>query len=951
MIGGGIIKTINYLQPGKIRVLGLASGSANSLWKALELQQKMEREEGSCPFEIIGVFSDNPNAKCLQVAKELGISYRVIDIKVFYTERKAKMNDMEVRAEYDKAAIESFRDLKPELIMLSGYVWAITDVILTQYKTFGIHPGDLTVIQEGIRILAGANGIKSAFEHNMDHIRASSYLATSEIDGGPVFITSPAIPVDYSLHSDEEERFRYYLKLVNEQNRLVAAQTLLEITNGNFQIDKNSKCYYKGKLVPYGIKLESWEEKLPDYKFPQLKLVDPKSIVVLGASQKQGIGQSILKNIKEMGFKGDTYVVNVRGEDVLGVNGYKNVLDIEDEVDMAVIAVPSKFVVDVVEECGEKGIKAIVCITAGFKESGDEGAVQERKLVEIVEHYKMYMIGPNCMGIINTSDQTRLNATILSTIPRKGNIAMLTQSGALGAALLEFADELAIGFSIIVSTGNQAHMNVCDFLPLLEKDENTRVVMMYLENIPEPQRFREIVSKMSKPVVILKSGRTDEGAEVASSHTGSIAGNDKIANALIRQSGAIRVRTLGDAYQLSATLSKIDMLKGNRIGIVSNSGGMDILMADDLVQRGFTLPNLPQQFINKLRQQLMPEATIRNPIDLVATARPEQYNLAVQEMLRSGEYDGIVVICVPAATVETDDVASILVDTIKNANIPVMTCFFGHEVCKQAKLIMKEQNIPTFDFPENIADMLDYIRMQPPSIYSGIQPIFDNISRAEVINMVNESPDGIMLTVRECEKLMSAYGIPVVRSGYINTIDEIGDLSLTYPVVAKIDHPDIIHKSDSGGVQLNIKNETELDFLVNRWYEKFKGLNGINIQEQVFGDFELIIGCAYDSSLGHAILVGVGGTLVELIEDVSFGHVPITGGDAAQMLKNLKCYSLIEGHRGKDGVDIGKLEELILRVNRLLIDIPRIREIDINPLIYDTKRKSYMAVDLRVRLR
>lgn len=680
------------------------------------------------------------------------------------------------------------------------------------------------------------------------------------------------------------------------------------------------------------------------------KLLAPRSIAVLGASQKPGIGRAIVENLLLKDFAGGIYAVNVRGEDVGTVRGYRSVLDIPGEVDAAVMAVPSRFVLSVAEECGQKGVKALVCIAAGFKEVGGEGAEAEKRLLEIVEKYHMCLIGPNCAGLVNNAPEVRLNCTINPNPPAVGNVAMLTQSGALGAALMDFAKTLNIGFSVYVSTGNQADMNVCDFLELLEKDPYTKVVLLYLEGIREPERFRRIVRGMSKPVVALKSGRTGAGAKAAGSHTGSLAGSDEVADSILRQAGCIRARSLEDAFLLTMTLSKIDRPKGKRVGIVSNTGGIGILMVDALAERGFEMPALPQKYVEELTPLLLPEASVRNPMDLVAPARPEHYELAVRAMIESGEYDALIVTVVPPATVDTGKVAAAIGPLLKNSPIPAMTCFYGPGVSAAGKREIQRHGVLSFDFPEKMAEMLEYLQPVARPEVEDVALSFDEADMAGLEALLASAGADGFLPMRPAEELMRRFGIPTVRSGYIQTAADIGGLDLAYPVVAKIDHPDIIHKSDVGGVRLNVGTREELAEVLTAWEDKFAGLRGVFVQEQVRGSIELIAGATKDAALGHAVLAGMGGTLVEVLKDVSFGHVPVSAADAEEMLRRLKCYQLLEGYRGSSGVDIPQLREIIVRLSAMLQRLPQICELDVNPLIYDGSRGGFVAVDFRVRI-
>ena len=682
------------------------------------------------------------------------------------------------------------------------------------------------------------------------------------------------------------------------------------------------------------------------------KLVAPESIAVLGASQKPGIGGAIVENLISSGYQGRLYAVNVRGEDVLQAKGYASVLDIPEPIDMAIIALPSRFVLDVADECGRKGVRALTCITAGFKEVGNQGAEQEKELLELLHKYGMCMIGPNCMGVLNTAPHVQMNATINPKPPQRGNVAMLTQSGALGAALMDFAQQLGIGFSTIVSVGNQADLNVCDFLELLETDPHTDVVLLYLETISEPQRFRALMQKMTKPVVVLKSGRTAAGAKAAGSHTGSLAGSDAVAQALLRQSGAIRTESLEDAFLLTAVLSKIrkKQLTGCNIGIVSNTGGLGILMTDALTGRGFALPELPQSAVDALRPQLLPEASFHNPIDLVAPATPAQYDAAVQEMLKTKLYDALIITCVPAVTVDPQKVAAAMIDTLKASPIPVFSCFFGPGAGAGGQQELKKQGLLCFEYPETIAELLAYLKPEKPLpvLAESVAPTPVDATLCQEV--LSTAQPGQFLGADACQALLSAAGIPLARAGYLKNRNQAACLGLRYPLVAKIDHEKIVHKSDAGGVRLNIANAQELAALWDEWVVKFPGLRGILVQEQVTGSIEVILGATYDPVLGHAVLSGLGGTLVELFQDVSFGHVPLSEQDALRMLHSLKCWRLLEGYRGEAGANIAQLVQLILQLSALLSACPQIRELDLNPLIYDRAQGQFYVVDSRVRL-
>lgn len=935
---------------GRLRVLGYCSGSGNTLWKAYELQKEMEKTPEGCPFEIVGIFADKPDSKAVAAAQAYGVPYVAVDIRQYYAERNKPLKDREVRAEFDREVLEKVEPFQADMILLAGYVWATTDAVLDRYTVVNVHPADLAVTDEaGHRLLAGANGIKSAFSCNMDYLRASSHIATKELDAGPLLVRSPKVPVDYSLFTDEEERFRHYLKLVNEQARLVGARTVLELALGNFATDEEGRLYYKGEPAPTGLCFESWEENKPFFERDRAKLFYPDSVAVIGASSRPGMGNAIVRNMLDLGYTGRLYAVNRKAEPVHGVPAFSSVLDIPDTVDTAVLAVPSGGVLAVAEDCGKKGVKAMICVTAGFREVGGEGVERERKLIEIVDKYNMCVTGPNCMGLANTNERVRMSATILDKSPRKGHVAFLTQSGALGASLIDFADELDVGFSVVVSLGNMANINPCDLLPMLEEDENTELICMYMETLPEPYRFERVMARMTKPVIMVKSGRTAAGAKAASSHTGSMACNDSVADALLRKCGVIRAENLEDAFLLASAMGKMPRIRGKRVGIISNAGGLGTLTTDVLVKYGFELPELSAGQQAALAPQLLPEASTHNPLDLVAPAPPAHYAAAAHAMIDSGLYDAIIVDCVPPALIDTGEVAQAMVDILNSTDIPIFSCFFGPNLGAKGRAVMKKGGIPTFSFPDQMVRTMAYMVEKPQREPFRFEQTLSMADRLEANAILARCPRGAYLAPDDCFRLLSLYGVPVAANAYLACGEDPAALALPYPVVAKIDHPDIVHKSDVGGVRLGIGSADELRALLAEWTEKFPGLRGVQVQQQISGSLEMIVGASVDPALGHSILTGLGGTLVEVLKDVAIGHVPLSPTDAEEMLSSLRCAKLLDGYRGSAGVDREGFKRILYCVNQLLLDHPEIREMDVNPLIYDPARQSFFAVDGRIR--
>jgi acyl-CoA synthetase (NDP forming)/folate-dependent phosphoribosylglycinamide formyltransferase PurN len=952
---------------GRMRVAGLASGSGNTLWKTLELQRTLEATPGGSPFEIVAVFADSPEAKALRTAEEFGIPGLSIDIRAFYADRGAPLKDRAVRAEYDRRILDLLAPFVPDGILLAGYVWATTSVITGSLITWGVHPADLAVEKDGRRAYAGVDGVGSTLAGGESEIRASSYLATDLIDGGPILIVSPGVPVDPCDGLEGKDRVRRYLPSVNDEGRIVGARTTLEIANGAFGLDERGAVFFRGVPAPKGLRFESWRENPPLHERRTECLFSPKSVAVIGASTRPGIGNAVFRNIRSYDFAGKVFPVNRKGEAVDGVKGFRSVLDIPERIDLAMLTVSSEFIPEVAEECGRKGVGAMVALTAGFRETGDEGGAQERALMDIVNRYGMRLMGPNCMGVLNTDPAVRLHANMLQTIPERGGVGFVTQSGAIGAAMLDFASTYGLGFSRIASTGNQPDVTACDLLPLYADDPNTTVILAYLEAIPDAPRFARILKRAAsvKPVVVLKSGRTEAGAAAARSHTGSLTGDGRLAGVLLAQSGAIVAETLEEAYLLASALSRMPRVRGNRVGILSNAGGPGTLVADALAMRGFELPLMPARLRERLASRIMPQASTGNPLDLVATATPEHYGEAARTMLESGLYDAILVIVVPPAGIDTGATARGMSDwlvTARDSGIPVLSCFFGPTLGAAGRAVMLENGVPSFTFPEQTASVLHLMRTGGTSTASSTtaarerkrpEPALAERRTLAERRALVDGNRGTFLPQERCMELLAAYDFPTPQSAFVSA--DGGDRGVLNefrcPAVAKIDHPEILHKSDVGGVVLDIPDAAALERTVSGLLARFPGARGVLVQEQIgrsAGAIELILGVTRDPVLGHAVLVGYGGVGVEVFKDVQLLHVPFDAQDANASLRRLQCFPLLEGYRGRKGADIPGLLELLAALQRLVLDVPEIAELDVNPLIWDGER--FVVADARIRI-
>lgn len=937
---------------GPMRVLGYISGSGATLFRTLELQRRLERTPEGSPFEIVGLFCDNPNAKGIRTAEELGIPVRVLDIRKFYEDRNAPLKDRELRKLYDQEAMKLWEDLEPHLILLAGYVWATTEEILDAVRVVNVHPADLSITKDGKRAYAGADGVGDALRAGEKTLRASSHLATNELDGGPLLIISPPVEVPPFEGAPSFEEYRKScIKLVNEQSRTVGARTVYEIAMGHFQINEQNEVLYKGEPVPKGLRFESWEENkiLPDR--PLNSLYAPKSVAVIGASQKPGIGRAVLENIKSYGFSGELFAVNRKGEEVSGCRGYKNVKDIPSELDLALLCIPSSSVLEAVKDCGAKGVRALVGIAAGFKETGDDGALSEKKLIQEVDKANIRFLGPNCMGLLNTHPDVKLHANILQGLPREGGIAFVTQSGAIGAALLDYAEDLGLGFSQIYSTGNQADININDLLPVLESDENTKVVVAYMETLPQPARFKKNASALTrkKPLIVIRSGKTQAGAAAAQSHTGSLAGDNTMIKAILDQVGAITADNLQEAFLLAAALEKMPAAKGRKVGVISNAGGPGTLVADALAERGFELPLLPEQTRHSLAKAILPEASTGNPIDLVATAKPEHYALAAREMVESGIYDALIVIVVPPATVDTGEVAKAMLPYLKEFQGPILSCFFGPGLGRKGRKVFQEEGIPSFPFPEQTAEILGRMvkreESEDYSKHSSSQIRRPSISMRKHIRRTLGHVQGFLPPLKTKE-LLDCYGIKTVNTQSYKDIDPAKLFSGKCRSYAlKVDHPEVIHKSEHGGVILGINTAQEFQDALLSLRERFPDANDFLVQEMASPGTEIILGAVKKGDLGHGVMVGLGGIAVEILHDTALLPVPFSPQEAMKTLRKLRTWKLIAGYRGRKGIDTEELIRWMMSLARLVQDFPEIEELDINPVIAGPE--GLVAVDWR----
>lgn len=687
----------------------------------------------------------------------------------------------------------------------------------------------------------------------------------------------------------------------------------------------------------------------------------PKSVAVIGATNRKGsIGHETLHNILLAEYNGKVFPVNPTSQVIHSIKAYSTILDVPDAVDLAIIIVPKEKVKDVVIQCGEKGVKGIVVITAGFSESGKEGKKREQEILKIVNEYGMRMIGPNCFGIVNTDPKINLNATFGKTYPKVGRVGFITQSGAMGEAIMNTAKELGIGFSVVASIGNKADISSNDILEGYFKDDpNTDIILMYLENFGNPRNFTKIAREITrkKPIVVVKSGRTFLGAKAASSHTGALAGLDVGVDALFEQTGVMRVETVEELFDVAAALSNQPIPKGNRICVITNAGGPGILATDALINCGMEMPPLSATTIKTLKKFIPAEASFSNPMDMIAGAGAKEFKLTLEAINKDKRYDAIIPIFVPPATADQLEVAEHIYSAVKHTDKTILACFMGAGEGSKGVEYLKSKNIPVYIFPEAIAKTLGTISKQaewlkkPKGKFKQFK--VDNHRVKEIIdNAIQNNQDAIV--GEQAIDILNAYGIQSAEYRYASSVKEAVKAArqIGFPVVMKINTPPILHKTEIGGVLVDIRTEAEIKKAFNELKSRVGKIGkgetfSVSLQELISGGIETVMGMTIDPSFGPLIMFGLGGIYVEIMKDVSFKIHPLTDVQAKEMIKSMKAFPLLNGFRGAPAVDLQMLENTILRLSQLVKDFDCFKEIDINPFIVSPEKEKCKAVDAR----
>jgi len=697
---------------------------------------------------------------------------------------------------------------------------------------------------------------------------------------------------------------------------------------------------------------------------PQKVFLAPSSIAVIGASEKPGVGRAIFSNIKK-GYNGKIYPVNPSNPTVFDLKAYKSVLDIPDNIDLAVVATPNKTVPSVMEEVGKKGISGAIIVTAGFKEVDAEGAKLEKEVATVAAKYGTRIIGPNCLGIMSLSPENMMNATFLKITPEYGGIALVSQSGAICAATVEDAIAQRIGFSKVFSMGNKVDMDENDVLELLADDVETRVIAMYLEDVHDGRRFMKVARKITKenkkPIIVLKAGRTPEGAKAAMSHTGALMGSDEAYDALFDQTGVIRVDTMQSLFELATAFSKQSIpVDGSGVVIVSNAGGPAIISTDICAKDHLKMADISasKEAISKI---IPPHGSARNSVDIVGDADYNRFEKVLVELLSNNSVGAIVTMCTPSATLDYTDLAKTIVRTSKGTKKTMLAALMGLAEGEENKKVMSDGDIPHFMYAEPAIETLaamyrfgEWVSREEESPMKfqadteKVRRILDEVRREGRRNLLEE----------EGYEVLQAYRFQTPKSYLAKTEDEAGEAAnnIGYPVVMKIVSPQIIHKSDAGGVMIGLNNVQEVknsynDIIQNtRKYNKDALINGVLIQEMVGSGKETIIGAKRDPLFGPLLMFGLGGIYVEVLKDVTFRIAPITEQDATEMIESIRSIKLLKGARGAKPSDLKAVRENLQKLSQLVTDFPEIEEFDMNPLLVFEAGSGAKAVDVRIGL-
>ena len=698
-------------------------------------------------------------------------------------------------------------------------------------------------------------------------------------------------------------------------------------------------------------------------------ILKPHAVAVTGASNRSGsIGQLVFQSMIQSGFTGVVYPINTNDDAVMSVKAYRSILSVPGEVDLAIVAVPASQVLGVVDECGQKKVKGLIVISDGFREKGEEGAALEREMVDMAFGYGMRIVGPNCMGLINTDPHVKLNATFALTNPAPGNISFISQSGALGLGILEYAKSMNIGFSSFVSVGNRADIASTDLLQYWEQDQATRVILLYLESFDNTDIFSRVSRRIStkKPILAIKGGSTPEGSRASHSHTGAMATSDVVSDALFSEAGIIMVNSIGELFDTAILLASQPVPRGRNVAILTNGGGPGILAADACAHSGLKVPDLSADTLSKIKSVIKRDIHINNPVDLTAGISPEEFEAVLKVLAADPGNDAILTIYVPPAGLDISSVEKAIshaAQLVRQNGKPLLSCFVGMSGLKGKE--MEGHFVPYYLFPEEAATALTnavkYHDLKTKD--TGSIPVFKDIEREKSHQLINDiltsSPQRpIWIDNRNMNELFKCYGIHFAETLVAATPEETAEIALKtgFPVVVKLNSATITHKTDVGGVILDIKTPEEVKTAFNQIRSNLakigreNEMQGVTVQRQISDGVEVIVGVTEDRMLGHVVMFGLGGIYAELIKDTAIRLHPLTDLNARELINSVKMSQLLKGYRGMPPYDTKALEELLLRISAMVEDIPQITEMDLNPVKVQPDGRGYWVVDARIMI-
>ena len=696
------------------------------------------------------------------------------------------------------------------------------------------------------------------------------------------------------------------------------------------------------------------------------ELFRPKSVAVIGASNRPGtVGGTLFRNLIGAGFRGVAYPVNPGWTSVSGVRCYPRIQDLPETPELAVVIVPAAHVAPVVDDLGSAGTRGVIVVSSGFREIGAKGAPLEDALVQQARRYRMSLVGPNCFGVLNTDPAVSFNATFSETLPPRGNIAFVSQSGALCAGILRYGIAERIGFSRFVSVGNRAGIDENDLLTALGRDPATKVILLYVESLANGRRFLEVAREVTekKPVLVIKSGRTPAGERAARSHTGSLAqsGRDQLYDALFEQSGVLRADSIGDLFRMAKMFSSGLRLDGPRLAILTNSGGPGIVAADSAAREHLELTSLPSRSRDALARALSPSASVVNPIDMTADASPAQYEGALRRLLDEPGVHGALVIATPTGTLTAAAASRAILRGRGRSRKAVTACLFGLTDLSEEVADLERHGIPTFTFPEEAVQGLGSLaRYRAWEKRPRTEVRRFPVDRRRVRDLLRRAraAGATVLPEHHAREICRAYGLSFPEARMVRTGEEAvaAARAIGYPAVLKIVSPDISHKTDVGGVALGLDSDATVRAAVDRMTRAVRHraptarLEGFEVESQVVSGKEVLIGVQRDPNFGPIVVFGMGGIYVEILRDVTFRLAPVRSLSARHMIESVRGYPVLEGARGEGPSDLGALAEAIERVSQLAVDLPEVAELDLNPMIVRPAGRGVVAVDARIVL-